>query len=182
MNTDNDIEFEDLAETGDELSLQTKIKELRKKLKEKELEAKTNLDGWQRARAELINKEKQLATEKLEIYKNASANLIEEILPALDSFEMAKRNKEVWEKVDSNWRAGIDYIFSQLNSVLENTGLKKIEPVVGANFDVNTMHAIEEVSTDIATSDHTISEVVQSGYELNGKLLREAKVKIFIKK
>jgi len=177
-----DVEFEQVEEIQDEASLKDKLKDLRLKLKEKEIESKTNLDGWQRARAELINKEKQLATEKLDIYRNASVNIVEDLIPVLDSFEMAKKNVEVWEKVDANWRVGIEYIFSQLNTVLENAGLKKIEPKLNDVFNVNTMHAIEEVETPIDIKDHTVSEVVQSGYEMNGKLLRESKVKIFIKK
>ena len=76
----------------------------------------------------------------------------------------------------------MEYIFQQLVTVCENTGLKKVEPKLGDVFDVNKMHAIEEIPTDEEVKDHTVSEIIQSGYELNGKLLREAKVKIFVKK
>ncbi len=177
-----DFSFEDLAETGDEQTLKNKLKTLQEKLKEKTEEARANLDGWQRSRAELVNKEKQLQTEKLEIYKQASANILEELIPVLDSYEMARKNKEAWEKVETNWRIGIEYIFQQLLSVTENSGLKKIEPKQGEAFDVTRMHAIEEVSIDDEKMDHKVSELIQTGYELNGKLLREAKVKIYIKK
>jgi len=81
-----DVEFEQVEEIQDEASLKDKLKDLRLKLKEKEIESKTNLDGWQRARAELINKEKQLATEKLDIYRNAAVNIVEDLMPVLDSF------------------------------------------------------------------------------------------------
>lgn len=177
-----DFSFEDLNEAGDEKSLKDKLKDLREKLKEKTEEARANLDGWQRSRAELVNKEKQLQTEKLEIYKQAAASILEELIPVLDSYEMARKNKEAWEKVEANWRVGVEYIFQQLLGVTDNAGLKKIEPKKGEAFDVNKMHAIEEVETSDENSDHKISEVIQSGYELNGKLLREAKVKIYIKK
>jgi molecular chaperone GrpE (heat shock protein) len=53
---------------------------------------------------------------------------------------------------------------------------------VGEAFDVNKMHAVEEVTTTDAKLDHTVQEVIQSGYELNGRLLREVKVKIYIQK
>jgi molecular chaperone GrpE len=182
MENNEDFEFEDLADTGDEKSLKDKLKELREKLKLKTEEAKQNLDGWQRARAEMVNKDKQLQQERVEIIKQASANILEDLLPVLDSFEMAKKNKEAWEKVDPNWRMGVEYIFTQLNTTLENHGLKIVAPKVGETFDVNKMHAIEEVSTDDDSKDHTVGEVIQSGYELNGKLLREAKVKIYLTK
>ena len=175
-------EFEDTNEVGDEKSLREKLKDLRLKLKEKEKEAKDNLDGWQRARAEMVNKEKLLLAEKEEIYKKASANLLEEIIPVLDSYEMARKNKENWEKVESNWRIGVEYIFQQLITVTENAGLKKVNVKIGDNFDVNTMSTVEESSTEDASQDHTVADIIQSGYELNGKLLREAKVKVYIKK
>jgi molecular chaperone GrpE len=179
---EEEIVFEETEDVQDEATLKDRLKDLRQKLKDKTEEARNNLDGWQRARAEVVNKDKQLQSEKLEIYKNAAANILEELIPVLDSFEMAKRNKEVWERVDTNWRTGVEYIFSQLFSVTENNGLKKVEPELGEKFNVNKMHAIEEVATDDESKDHCVSEIVQVGYELNGKLLREAKVKIYIKK
>lgn len=182
INENDDVIFEETTEMGDEKTLKDKLKDLQKKLKEKTDEAKENLDGWQRARAELVNKDKQIQNERIEIYKNASANLLEEIIPALDSFEMAKKNKEAWESVPVNWRSGVEYIFQQLLTAVENAGLKKIEPKEGDLFDLNKMQSIEEVETNSGDLDHMVCSLVQSGYELNGKLLREAKVKIFIRK
>lgn len=177
----NDVSFEDLDEAGDEKTLKEKLKNLSKKLKEKEKEAQDNLTGWQRARAELVNKEKTLMSERLEIIKQANAKLVEEILPTFDNFEMAKRNKEIWEKVDSNWRVGIEYIFQNLKNTLVSEGLEEIFPKGNEDFNVETMEAVEEVSgTD--ENDHKVAECIQTGYKLNGKLLRPAKVKIFIKR
>jgi len=177
-----DFSFEETGEAGDEKSLKDKLKDIREQLKIKTEEAKQNLDGWQRARAELVNKDKQLQSERVEIYKQASANILEELIPVLDGYEMARKNKESWEKVESNWRVGIEYIFQQLTNVTDSAGLKKVDPKVGDKFDVNKMHAIEEVLTEIDKDDHTVADIIQSGYELNGKLLREAKVKIYIRK
>jgi molecular chaperone GrpE len=179
---EEEVIIEELDEQGDEKSLKQKLKDLKLQLKEKEKEAKENLDGWQRARADLVNKEKQIQAEKAEIYKNAAANLLEEIIPVLDSYEMAKKNKTAWESVDANWRVGVEYIFQQLITVCENSGLKKVGVKVGDKFDVTMMSAVEEVSTEDASQDHTVSDIIQSGYELNGKLLREVKVKTFISK
>lgn len=182
MNNDEEVIIEELDDQGDEKTLKQKLKDLKLQLKEKEKESKENLDGWQRARADLVNKEKQITAEKLEIYKSAAANLLEEIIPVLDSYEMARKNKENWEKVEQNWRVGVEYIFQQLITVCENAGLKKVDVKMGDKFDVNSMSAVEEISTEDASQDHTVSDIIQSGYELNGKLLREVKVKIFIKK
>ena len=179
--SEEDLEFVDTDAQGDEKSLQEKIKSLREKLKVKEKEAKENLDGWQRARAELVNKEKQLGEEKISIMKYANASLIEEILPTFDNFEMAKRNKEIWEKVDQNWRVGVEYIFGNLKNVLLEVGLKEISPKEVDNFNVSEMEAVEEIDGN-DTNDHKVAELVQTGYTLNSKLLRPAKVKIYIKK
>jgi molecular chaperone GrpE len=169
-------------ESGDEMSLQEKVKKLKKELKEEQAKSKEYLDGWQRARADLVNKEKQLQADKLEIYKSANANLIEELIPSLDAYEMAKSNKAVWEAVDAKWRIGVEYIYTGIESALSGNGLVKIQPSSEADFDINKMAAVAEVETSEDDKDHKIESVVQSGYELNGKLLREAKVKIWVKR
>jgi molecular chaperone GrpE len=177
-----DFEFEETTAEGSELSLKDKLKDLKNKLKEKTEEAKQNLDGWQRSRAELVNKDRMIQSERAEIYKQAAANILEELIPVLDNYDHARRNKEAWEKVEVNWRTGVEYIFQQLIGITESEGLKKIEPKIGDKFHVGEMHAIEELSVDDESKDHTVAEVVQAGYELNGRLLRESKVKIYIKK
>lgn len=182
-NLDEEIsEFVDTPETSEEETMKDKIKSLREKITTLESESKANLDGWQRARAELINKDRQIKEERLDIYRGATAHLVEELIPALDAYEMAKKNTEAWEKVDKNWRVGVEYIFTKVLSTLENNGLKKVEAKVADKFDLNSMHSVEDVSTDDEAKDHTVSEVLQTGYELNGKLIREAKVKVFVKK
>mgnify|MGYP000900570783 CR=1 FL=1 len=163
-------------------SLDTTIKQLTDELTAKTEEAKTNLDGWQRSRAELANKEKQLVAERAQIYKNATAHVLEELIPVLDSYEMARKNKQSWESVDPNWRVGVEYIFSQMEKVLFDNGLEIINVKVGDQFDVNTMQAVEEVITEVDSEDHKVSEIIQTGYRLNGKTLRETRVKIFVKK
>jgi molecular chaperone GrpE len=179
-------EFVELNEEGEEFSDTTKVKkklkDLREKLDIKEKEAKEYLDGWQRARAELINKEKQLLSDRQDFIKAGNRRLMEALLPSLDNYEMAKLNKEVWEKVDQNWRTGIEYIFTNLQNTLFDEGLKEIKPKIGDKFDVQEMESVEEVETEEENKDHTISQVLQTGYKYFDKLLRPAKVKVFVKK
>lgn len=178
----DDVVVEDTDTAGDELSSKDKIKELREELKAEQEKSKEYLDGWQRARADLVNKDKQLAQDKIEMIKRAGERFAEAVLPTFDGFEMAKRNKEAWEAVDGKWRVGIEYLFGQLQSALEAEGLEKIEPKEGEAFDVLKMSSTEEVQTDDESKDHTVAEVVQVGFSFNGRLLREAKVKVFVKK
>jgi molecular chaperone GrpE len=179
-------EFIELNEEGEEFSDATKVKkklkDLREKLDTKEKEAKEYLDGWQRARAELVNKEKQLLSDRQDFIKAGNRRLMEAMLPSLDNFQMAKKNKEVWESVNEGWRTGIEYIFGNMLTAFQDEGLTEINPKLNEKFDVNTMESLGEIETDDVEKDHTIAEVIQSGYKHFDKLLRPAKVKIFIKK
>jgi molecular chaperone GrpE len=184
--TEDQAEFVNLNEEGEEFSdnqkTKNKVKELREKLDIKEKEAKEYLDGWQRARAELVNKEKQLLSDRQDFIKAGNRRLMEAVLPSLDNFHMAKRNVEAWEKVENNWRIGIEYIFTNLENALFEEGLSEIKPKIGEKFDVNTMESLDEIETDDERKDHTIESVIQVGYKHFDKLLRPAKVKIFVKK
>ncbi len=87
------------------------------------------------------------------------------------------KNKEVWESVDKNWRVGIEYIRTQLLNSLANHGLKVINPL-GEMYNSSRDEAIETVKVDDKEKDGKILDVVQVGYELNGKEIRAPKVRV----
>lgn len=95
----------------------------------------------------------------------------------LDSFENAFKNKEAWEKVDKNWRVGVEYIHSQLNNILAGHALKVINPI-GEMYNHSRDEAVETIKVDSKEKDGKILEVVSLGYELNGKEIRPPKVKV----
>jgi len=167
----DDIVFED----GD--VVEDRIKKLKERLGKCLKENKENLLGWQRAKADFVNVKKENAEKAKKSSDFAKGEFIEEMLPVIDSFSMAFANKELWEKVDKNWRVGVEYIHSQFMSVLEGNGLKSITPI-GEKFDPNFHISIEVVNTDKKKEDDLIVEIVQSGYELNGRVIRAAKVKV----
>lgn len=150
--------------------LKAQIKDLQKKNAEL-------LDAWQRDKADFINSRKRDEEDKKEFVKFAKADVIEELLSVLDSFESAFKNKDAWEKVDKNWRVGVEYIHSQLNNVLTQHGLKVINPL-GEMYNASRDEAIENIKVEDKAEDGKILEVVQVGYELNGKELRPPKVKV----
>lgn len=156
---------------------QETIKKLREELKRCGEERQEYLTGWQRAKADLINARKRDGEERKEFVKFANERLIESLLPILESFDMAIGNKESWEKVDKNWRMGVEYIYSQLKKALSDAGLEEINPV-GQAFDHKRDEANEYVSVSDEKEHHKIVAVVQKGYILNGKLLRPPKVKV----
>jgi molecular chaperone GrpE len=153
------------------------IKKLREKLKKCEIEKQEYLTGWQRAKADLINARKRDEEDRKEFLKFSNERLIESIIPVMESFDMAMGNKDAWEKVDKNWRLGVEYIYSQLKKVMNESGLEEVNPV-GLTFDHNRDEAAEYVPVSSESDHHKIMSVVQKGYILNGKPMRPPKVKV----
>jgi molecular chaperone GrpE len=153
------------------------IKKLREKLKKCEAEKQEYLTGWQRAKADLINARKRDEEDRKNFVKYSNANLILEIIPVLQSFDMAIKNKEVWEKVEKNWRVGVEYIYSQLHKVLTDNGLEEIDPL-NEKYDHNHHEAVSHEPVDDQKLDNVIIQVIQKGYSLNGKVLKAPRVKV----
>lgn len=172
----DDIVFEENSEVTAP-DLHAKLEKLRGRVKELEKKNSELLDSWQRDKADFVNARKGDESAKQEFLKFAKADIISEIIPALDSFDNAMKNKEAWEKVDSNWRVGVEYIRTQLLNALTNHGLKVINPV-GELYNVSRDEAVETVKVDDKESDGKIVDVMQVGYELNGKEIRAPKVRV----
>ena len=172
----DDVVFEDNTEvTG--ADYKRKTDKLRERIRELEKKNTELLDNWQRDKADFVNSKKREEEDKKEFLKFAKADIISEVIPVLDSFESAFKNKETWEKVDRNWRVGVEYIQSQLLNILTLHGLKVINPI-GEMYDHTRDEAVENIKVDNERDDSKILDVVQSGYELNGKEIRAPKVKV----
>jgi len=172
----DDVVFEDNTEvTGADFN--KKYAALKGKVKELEAKATEYLNGWQRDKADFINLRKKDEEAKKQVVAYAKEDLINELIPVLDSFESAMKNKEAWAKVDSNWRVGVEYIASQLNQTLENNGLKKVYPL-GQPFDHTRDEAIEMLPTEDESQDGVVVEVVQTGYMFGDRLVRPPKVRV----
>ena len=174
----DDVQFEGEDESE---NIAGTLKKLREKLRVCEQEKKDNLDGWQRMRADFANARKEEETRRGDMIKFASEGLVEDMLPVLDSFSMAFANKEAWEKVDASWRKGVEYIYSQMFSVLESRGLSEIG-AVGEKIDPRMHIAMEGIPTDDVNNVDTVVEVVQKGYRLHNKVIRPAKIKAAVSK
>lgn len=175
MNDDIQID-ENIDEDGqhDQAAL---VKKLREKLHKAEEKAQEYLTGWQKERADSINLKKRLEEEKKEFAKFAKEDITTELMQVLDSFESAFKNKEAWQKVDENWRRGVEYIHSQLVNVLANHGVSIIDPL-GEKFDPNRDEAVGNVVAEKKDDDGKIMEVVSIGYKLHNKIIRAPKVKV----
>ena len=154
-----------------------KLKKAKKQLAASQKERHEYLYGWQRCKADSINIRKQTAEEKQVFMELAAANVIQALIPVLDSFDMAFANKEAWEATPKDWRVGIEYIHTQLCGVLENQRVEVLDPL-GAMFDPAVHTSIGNVPAETEADDHRVLNVVQKGYKLDGKVLRSPKVNV----
>ncbi len=183
-NTENneydDVTFDKEADDeGNEALSRDAMKKLREKLEVCVKEKQEYLLGWQRTKADFVNMKKAEEEYRKDFLKFANQGLIEEFLPVVESFEMAFSNKEAWEKVDKNWRTGVEYIYGKLMGTLEQHGLKELNPV-GEKFDPAQHASFENVPTDNPDEDHVITAVIQKGYTLNGKVVKPPNVRVSV--
>jgi molecular chaperone GrpE (heat shock protein) len=113
--------------------------------------------------------------------KYRSQAMIEKIIPALDSFQMAF-SLPATTKETENYRIGFEFILRQLKDALENEGVIEIAPVVGNKFDHNVHSAVESVETEDEKLVGTIQSVRLNGYKLKDRLIRPATVVVYVLK
>jgi molecular chaperone GrpE len=154
------------------------VKSLREKLKKAVEEKQTYLTNWQKDKAEFINARRRDEESKQEFLKYANQGVIEELLPVLDSFDMAMANKTAWESVSKEWRVGMEGVYTQLSAVLQKHGAIAFG-AIGDTFDPNLHHSIGLTETKDTTQDNKIAEVMQKGYSVSGKVIRPALVKVY---
>lgn len=176
-NNNDDVVFDDNVDEDGNDDPKALVKKLREKIKKLEEKSQEYLTGWQKERADSINLKRRLEEEKKEFAKFAKEDITTELMSVLDSFESAFKNKEAWEKVDKNWRQGVEYIHSQLINVLGNHGVSVINPL-GEKFDPQRDEAVESVPVEKEGEDGKIIEVVSIGYKLHNKIIRAPKVKV----
>lgn len=164
MNKDNKDKIEYISEEDGE-GADKKVKKIKDKFKLCEKERAEYLAGWQRAKADLINYKREQEQKISEYYKFANEGLILDILPVLDSFELAlKHGKD----------NGIEQLYNQLKNILKNNSVEEIK-AVGEKFNPElheSIGVIEEGDSGV------VVEEIQKGYKLHGKIIRASKVKI----
>lgn len=145
------------------------IKKLKQKLKQAEQQAQEYLNGWKRAKADYINKEREIEKDKLNWVKFANLELILKLLPVLDSFDQSLSQIPDNLKSDS-WVKGVIQIKNQFDNLLKDQGIGKIK-TIGEKFNPE-FHEVVEKKGD----NNEIIEEIQSGYIMHEKVIRPAKV------
>jgi len=147
-------------------SFDKKLKKTKDKLKICEKERAEYLAGWQRAKADYINLQREHEQKIADYFKFANEGLILELLPVLDSFEAAIKNGK---------DEGIKQLYNQLLSILKNNGLEEIK-AVGEKFNPELHEVIETIKSD--KGEGIVIEEIQKGYKLHNKIIRPSRVKI----
>lgn len=141
--------------------------------KEKPAEdAEDQNEKYIRLMADFQNYKRRVEKEKSEIYDYANQKILAELLTVLDNFERALAQ----ECADEAYEKGMEMIFKQFREVLEKSGLEEIE-AQGKEFDPNFHHAVMTDSSDEYESGQ-VTDVLQKGYTLHGKVVRPAMVKV----
>ena len=164
-------ETQDTAEEEKELTAEEKL--------EKELEKAQKIideqkDKYLRLSAEFDNFRKRTIKEKAELIKNGGEKTICAVLPILDDFERALQNIQKAEDIKAV-AEGVDLIFQKFQKVLAQEGLKEMKPV-GETFDTDFHEAVALVPAPNDEQKGKVLDCVQTGYKLNDKVIRHAKV------
>ena len=133
-------------------------------------------DRYLRQIAEFDNYRKRTMKEKAELIKNGGERTIEAILPVLDDFERALNNMAKDENAAEAMK-GVELIYNKFIGILKQNGLQKIE-TEGADFDTDYHEAIAMVPAFEESQKGKVLDCIQSGYMLNDKVIRHAKVAV----
>jgi molecular chaperone GrpE len=146
-----------------------------KELRQQAAKAEEFYDRLQRQVAGADNLRKRLAKEKQDAIRYANESLIEQLLPTMDSFEMAMaavRNAD--DSTIDSLKTGIEMVHTLLKRTLEEVGLVEID-ATGQAFDPSQHEAVSRRKTDGA-DEGTVLEQTRKGYRLRDRLLRAASV------
>ena len=144
------------------------------KLGQAEAEIAELKDKILRQAADFANFRKHSMATHTELILNGGKKVLESLLPILDDMERAEANLAKSEEVET-LREGLSLIFQKLQRTLEQQGLKKME-TKEAQFDTDFHEAVALFPTEDEQQKNHIIDCVQTGYMLNDKVLRHAKV------
>jgi molecular chaperone GrpE len=137
-------------------------------------EAAANYDKFMRTAADLENFRRRTLREKEELRTAATARVLEDIFPVLDTLGFAIDAARQPGADLKSLIGGVDMVLSQLKTALTKHGLKEINPA-GQPFDPHLHESISHQSSSEVKEEHVLT-VVRTGYSLSGRLVRPASV------
>lgn len=137
-----------------------------------EKEREEYLQGWKRAKADLINFKKEEAERLASVLKRGNENIVRDVATVLDSFELGIQATGG----ETAAAKGMQLIKNQLEDILKRHGLEVVHAKKGEMFDPSKHEAMQEVESD--EPEGTVAEELDRGYALHGKVFRAARVTI----
>ena len=165
---------EDTERNPEEEPVKEKKKKKEKKDKRDEKIAELE-DRVKRQLAEFENFRNRTEKEKSSMYEMGARSVIEKILPVIDNFERGMASIPEGEQ-DSAVATGMQMIYKQLMTELENIGVKPIE-AVGKEFDPNFHNAVMQTESDEYDSG-TVAQELQKGYTYHDTVVRHSMVSV----
>jgi len=157
--------------------LEKKVKELEAKIADYEAKQASDKNDYLRLMAEFETFRRRTAEDKLNLVSSAAADTIKGLLPTLDTFERAMKMLE--NSSDPAALEGTKLIYDNMMSFLRTKGLAVIE-AVGKDFDTDFHEAVAQIPAPDESLKGKVIDVAQTGYTLNGKIIRYAKVVVGI--
>lgn len=181
MNNSEENEHVDAAENeteaAEELSEDTQTEEaeltVEQQLEAAQIESAKNLDGWQRALADLSNARKRFERQTQLSYTNATVEVVSKLLPVMDDFDRALQNVPE-EIAENSWFEGLGGVMRKMDRILEGINAERI-PSVGEPFDPNVHEALSTEASDEYESGMVTREL-QGGYRIGERVIRPALV------
>lgn len=161
---------------GAEEKADTKVKKVRNELKRIQAERDEYLAGWQRSKADYVNLSRRMREQEAASSRQGVAKLARSVIAVFDSLEAAKKVAE--SDGTSSVVQGLIQVEKQMESALLELGVARVTPEVGASFDPLKHEPIQTVACTEENLDNTVSEVFQSGFEIDGVVIRPARVAV----
>ena len=163
------------GKTSKVIHLLSEVEALNERIAALEQESNTNLEGWQRERAEFSNYKKRIERENTMLRQEITGSVIKKYLVVLDDLDLALKNKPKGGSGEA-WANGIEHIERKLLSIIENEGVERISEN-RVPFDPTIHEAISsEDNSDFES--HEVIEVIRYGYKLGDRVLRPAMVRV----
>ena len=168
-----DVDFEPEEELGTVGAVKAKMQKLKDELEKAKTERQEYLDGWQRCKADAINARKELIAQAERASVRERDRLAEELIPALDSFDMASSSDQ-WMRIDEGFRTGMENVRNLIVETFAAHGIERFGEA-GDVFDPHLHEAVQEVR-DVAGTPGEIVRVLRSGYRAGERIVRPVQV------
>ena len=172
--TQNHAEEQPQNEQAEDATPLTHEEEMEKELEKAQEEIEEQKDKYLRLSAEFDNYRKRTMKEKAELILNGGEKSLSSILPVVDDFERAIKTMETATDVNAV-KEGVELIYNKFMAVLAQNGVKVIE-TKDQPLDTDYHEAIAVIPAPSEAQKGKILDCVQTGYTLNDKVLRHAKV------